>query len=51
MASRFASLNNGKQTREASIVLVNQVIVCRGYENCHNRVAKIMLLFEKLSNL
>jgi len=51
MASRFASLNNGKQAPEASIVLVNQVIVLRGYENCHNRLAKAKFSFEKLSNL
>jgi hypothetical protein len=51
MASRFASLNNGTQAREASIVLVNQVIVLRGYENCHNRDAKTMFSFKKLSNL
>jgi hypothetical protein len=34
MAPRFAILNNGTQARETSIVLVNQVIVLRGYENC-----------------
>jgi hypothetical protein len=34
MAPRFASLNNGTQARVASIVLVNQVIVLRAYENC-----------------
>jgi len=48
MASRSPSLYNGKQAPEASIVLVNQVIVLRGYENCHNRVAEAKVLVRKI---
>jgi hypothetical protein len=44
-------LNNGKQAREASIVLVNQVIVLRGYENFHNTEAKtVFVSVQNLSN-